>query len=311
MVRLESLRYLQEIAKTKSINKAAESLFISKSALSTAIKNLENEFGVPLLERSVHGVTLTEAGENVVERANLIFNIINGMENDCLRYSDKGKEVNIFMESDFASSIFPSILVGLKKMFPNTFFSSQCVPFNEIFDKVREDVQNIGIFIIYDNETTYKEYLQDEKYRGVNYYKIDTFEVAVVSSKYSKYIPLNVTELSPEEINDIPQIKLNTAWGKRAEVLRSGSFMDRYDGNNYVLSTDNNTVYFQAILNDFGIGLMLKMPILFGNSDRKQLRFIPIEKGEKMSLWLICNKKMNKEYANEILRCIKQTVNAD
>ena len=55
---------------------------------------------------------------------------------------------------------------------------------------------------------------------------------------------------------------------------------------------------------------MLKMPILFGNSDRKQLRFIPIEKGEKMSLWLICNKKMNKEYANEILRCIKQTVNA-
>ena len=68
MIRLEALLYLREIAKTKSINKAADSLYVSKSALSTAIKNLEDEFGVALLNRSVHGVTLTEAGENVVER---------------------------------------------------------------------------------------------------------------------------------------------------------------------------------------------------------------------------------------------------
>lgn len=82
MVRLESLLYLQEIAKYKSINKAADKLFLSKSALSTAIKNLENEFGVPLLNRTVHGVSLTAAGENVVEKSNLIFNLINGMKTD-------------------------------------------------------------------------------------------------------------------------------------------------------------------------------------------------------------------------------------
>ena len=310
VVRLESLRYLQEIAKTKSINKAAESLFISKSALSTAIKNLENEFGVPLLERSVHGVTLTEAGENVVERANLIFNIINGMKNDCLRYTDKGRELNVFMESDFASSIFPPILVGLKKTFPNTYISSQSLGFKEIFDKVREDINNIGIFIYYEDEVICKENIDSDMYGGVNYYKIDTFELAVVSSKYSKYIPLNVTELTAEELKDIPQVRLSGAWGNREEQFKNSKFSGIYEEGNYVLSTDNNTVYFQAILNDFGVGRMLKMPILFGNSDRKQLRFIPIEKGEKMSLWLICNKKMNKEYANEILRCIKQTVNA-
>ena len=43
MIRLEALLYLREIAKTKSINKAADSLYVSKSALSTAIKNLEDE----------------------------------------------------------------------------------------------------------------------------------------------------------------------------------------------------------------------------------------------------------------------------
>ena len=57
MIRLESLLYLQEIAKYKSINKAADKLFLSKSALSTAIKNLENEFGVPLLNRTAVSYT--------------------------------------------------------------------------------------------------------------------------------------------------------------------------------------------------------------------------------------------------------------
>ena len=71
MILLRSLVYLQEVAKTQSINKAAENLYISKSALSTAIKNLETEFGVPLLNRSVQGVTLTEAGEMVVVNCSL------------------------------------------------------------------------------------------------------------------------------------------------------------------------------------------------------------------------------------------------
>ena len=214
----------------------------------------------------MHGVTLTEAGENVVERANLIFNIINGMKNDCRRYADKGSEINIFMESDFTNSIFPPILVGLKKSFPNTYISSRSVFFNEIFNKVREDAKNIGIFL-FDEEIEENGATDNKQYGGVKYYKVDTFELSVVSSKYSKYIPLNVTELTAEEIKDIPQILFNSAWGNRDENLRNGKFTDIYEDGNYVLSTDNNTVYFQAILNDFGIGHMLKMPILFGNSD--------------------------------------------
>ena len=46
------MKYAVEIAETKSINKAAEKLFVGQSALSRAIKELETSLGVTLFERS-------------------------------------------------------------------------------------------------------------------------------------------------------------------------------------------------------------------------------------------------------------------
>ena len=50
------------LSRLLSFSRAAEALFISQSVLSRHIQELEKELGVPLLERSTHSVTLTEAG---------------------------------------------------------------------------------------------------------------------------------------------------------------------------------------------------------------------------------------------------------
>ena len=42
----QQLLYLVEIAKNGSINKAAQSLFVSQSSISCAIKDLEDELGI-------------------------------------------------------------------------------------------------------------------------------------------------------------------------------------------------------------------------------------------------------------------------
>ena len=59
-MRIETLQYFIEVAKSKSINAAAEKLYISQPALGIAIKNLEKELGFPLFERSHNGVKLTQ-----------------------------------------------------------------------------------------------------------------------------------------------------------------------------------------------------------------------------------------------------------
>ena len=53
---LDQINYVLEIERTGSINKAATNLFISQSALSLAIQNLERELGQPIFVRSSRGV---------------------------------------------------------------------------------------------------------------------------------------------------------------------------------------------------------------------------------------------------------------
>ena len=126
----------------------------------------------------------------------------------------------------------------------------------------------------------------------------------MVSAKYSKYIPLHVTELTTKEIKNIPQIRLQVNWGRREDALDNGED----DDCNYVLSTDNNTVFYQAILNDFGVGQMLRLNIPFGTADRKQLRFIPLKDGCQMNLWLALNASCPRETAIKCMETIKQAV---
>ena len=74
---------------------------------------------------------------------------------------------------------------------------------------------------------------------------------------------------------------------------------------NYVMSTDNNNVYFQAILNDFGIGMMLKVAVPFGLADRSKLRFIPIKDADVADLWLVYNKNNDETYMEQLRVMIK------
>lgn len=60
---LRHLRYFVAVAEELNFRKAAETLSISRPALSKQIKDLENEIGVVLLDRDTVHVSLTKAGE--------------------------------------------------------------------------------------------------------------------------------------------------------------------------------------------------------------------------------------------------------
>lgn len=75
------MKYAVEIAETKSINKAAEKLFVGQSALSRAIKELEASLGVTLFERSAKGMFLTPDGEVFVRYANTVLKQVDAIEN--------------------------------------------------------------------------------------------------------------------------------------------------------------------------------------------------------------------------------------
>ena len=70
---LTQLNYIITIAETKSMNKAAEQLYVSQPSLTSAVKELEKELGVTLLYRSGRGVTLTNDGLEFLMYARQIY----------------------------------------------------------------------------------------------------------------------------------------------------------------------------------------------------------------------------------------------
>jgi len=51
---------------------AARSLHLTPSAVSQTVRRVESVIGLPLFERRPHGMALTDAGERVMRRVNLI-----------------------------------------------------------------------------------------------------------------------------------------------------------------------------------------------------------------------------------------------
>jgi|SRR5882757_655191 len=59
---LRHLRYFVTVAELGSFSRAARSLYVSQSAISEQIADMEREIGVPLFHRSARNTTLTPAG---------------------------------------------------------------------------------------------------------------------------------------------------------------------------------------------------------------------------------------------------------
>lgn len=66
------LQYLTAVAEHRNVTKAAESLYISQSALSHYIRKTEEELGVQLFDRSTSPISLTYAGQCYIQSAQRI-----------------------------------------------------------------------------------------------------------------------------------------------------------------------------------------------------------------------------------------------
>jgi len=77
---LQQLRYAVTVAEHKSINMAANSLFITQPSLSGAIKELENELKLQIFTRSSKGISTTPEGDEFLGYARQMLEYYNLIE---------------------------------------------------------------------------------------------------------------------------------------------------------------------------------------------------------------------------------------
>ena len=65
-MKLQQLRYVVKVAECGSITEASRRLFVSQPSITASIRDLENEMGVHIFERTNKGVIVSEEGETLL-----------------------------------------------------------------------------------------------------------------------------------------------------------------------------------------------------------------------------------------------------
>lgn len=80
-MKIQHLKYALEVEKTESISKAAENLYLNQPHLSKAIRELEDNIGITIFNRTSKGVIPTKDGEEFLVYARNIVSQVEEVEN--------------------------------------------------------------------------------------------------------------------------------------------------------------------------------------------------------------------------------------
>lgn len=117
---IRHLKYFMEVARQKSFTRAAEILNVSQSAISKMVKDMEQELGVFLFNRSSKYIQLTDTGETFLRHTQEVVALFDNLIQEVEKTSqlDKGK-ITIGLPPITGSTRFAHLLGKFKKKFPN------------------------------------------------------------------------------------------------------------------------------------------------------------------------------------------------
>lgn len=117
---IRHLKLVREVAEKGSLTKAMDALFLSQSALSHQLKEVETQLGATLFHRVNKKLVLTGAGKLVLESAERILTDLEKTEITVKKYvSGNSGSVRISTECYSCYHWLPALMIHFKKEFPN------------------------------------------------------------------------------------------------------------------------------------------------------------------------------------------------
>src|SRR4030043_1613581 len=134
------------VVEMKSFSKAAEAKFMTQSAMSHLIKNLEDELGVKLLEREAKTVTPTPQGRLFYDYSKKILEIYKKMENDVYSIVNKVKgPLHIGASPTAATYLLPQVFYSFAKKYPEVQIEVSVLNTADVIDCLHKGIIYVGI----------------------------------------------------------------------------------------------------------------------------------------------------------------------
>jgi DNA-binding transcriptional LysR family regulator len=146
---LRDLRAFAASVETGAITRAAERLHLVQSAVSQAVRRLERELGVMLLERRPDGVRPTEAGALLVDHARLIANAVAHAERDMNGFREVSRgTVRVGVLYTAVPTILVPLLRAVSKELPGIELEIEEGLATAVGERVRLGYLDIGVFFL-------------------------------------------------------------------------------------------------------------------------------------------------------------------
>jgi DNA-binding transcriptional LysR family regulator len=255
---VNQLRSFYSAAKSESITKAAEELMVTPAAITSQVKQLEENLGLRLLFRSGNAMRLTESGATVFEKIRKIFEDLDQLELFIADIS-KGKsgELRIGCSETAAIYVMPKLITAFQTHYPGI---------KVIIDRgtTSEMVKSV---LDHKNELVVARYRPDDKRLKMRL--MGQKEIALVAAYKSTRLPRD--RISITELNKVPLIAPIKGSATRdiiLEHLRQFKVSPRV-----VIETASIALTKKLVQQDEGVGFMSRDEIAEDLS-RKRLREI-------------------------------------
>jgi DNA-binding transcriptional LysR family regulator len=147
-VELRHLSYFVAVAETENVSRAALKLHVSQPALSRQIRDLEDEIGFSLLERTAKSVRLTDAGRAFLDNARaLLQNADEAVTKARAVARAEPSELHVGYSPTPTAEIVPKILRAFQRAMPNVHVRLHDWSNNAIRDGLHDGRLQLGLIV--------------------------------------------------------------------------------------------------------------------------------------------------------------------
>src|SRR5262249_54528104 len=148
LMELRHLRYFIGVAEEENVSRAALKLHVSQPALSRQVRDLEDELGFPLLERSAKSVRLTEAGRAFLVEARAVLQRAEEAVKAARAIATGGSgELHVGYAPTLTARILPATLRAFQTQLPNVRVRLHDLSTEEMLAGLRESTLQIAFIV--------------------------------------------------------------------------------------------------------------------------------------------------------------------
>lgn len=201
---INQIKYVLEVAASSSMREAATRLYISQPALSASIRELEEELGILIFERTNKGITLTDEGREFITYAKKAASQYEILEDRYLS-GNRGKE-RFSVSTQHYNFAIKAFTATIKEMEPEAYvFSIHETKTREVLEDVRSMKSEVGVVSFSGtNEGVIKKLFKEYQLEFVPLMRKETYCYVWKNHKFA-----GRKEISLEELKDYPCISFD------------------------------------------------------------------------------------------------------